>query len=142
VPLLRYFLFVGSALLALLFLADWYWPAANSDDRTQEASLDKQILRIRSAQKWPQKVVIDTSIPTIVPPPALVANVPPPPPPPPSLAAAALNKSVLNAHGEVSSVAQPQTPPRKTAAVRHRIPRPAPPRIDTYPVASAWSPWW
>ena len=143
-PLLRYFLFVGSALLALLFLADWYWPATpttlTGNDRTREASLDKQILRIRSAQKWPQKIVIDTSIPTIVPPSALVASVPPPPPP--LLAAATLNQSPLNARGEVKPAAQPQTTARKTAAVRHRTPRPAPPRIDAYPVASAWSPWW
>jgi hypothetical protein len=127
-----------------LFVADWYWPAAPattaSDDQAQETSLDKQILRIQSAQKWPQKIVFDTSIPTIVPPPVLVANAPLPPPP--LAAAAALNKSALDAHAEVKPAAQPQTPVRKMAAARHRAYRPAPPRIDAYPVASAWSPWW
>jgi hypothetical protein len=137
--LVRYFLYAGSALLALLFLVDWCLPGipVTGDSQLQETSLDKDILRIRSAQKWPQKIVFDTSIPTIVPPPALVASVPPAPPPP-FKAADALNKSVLNAHAE-ARIAQAQTPPRKVA--RHRAYRPAP-QFGAYPVASAWSPWW
>ena len=140
--LVRYFLYAGSALLALLFLVSWYGPTAPttiaSDDQAQEASLDREILRIRSAQKWPQKIDFDTSIPTIVPPPALVASVPPAPPEP-FKAAEAVNKSILNAHAEAKP-AQAPTPPRKVA--RHRTYRPAPPQYGPYPVASAWSPWW
>ena len=141
--LVRYFLYAGSALLALLLLADWYWPAASTTvaSQAQEASLDKEILRIRSAQKWPQKIDFDTSIPTIVPPAALVASVPPAPPPP-FKAAEALNKSVLDAHAAVKSAMQAQKPPRKVAAVRQRTYRPASPQVSPYPVASAWSPWW
>lgn len=139
--LVRYFFYAGSALLALFILADWCWPTATvtGDDQVRETSLDKQILRIQSAQKWPQKIVFDTSVPTIVPPPTIVANIPLSPPPP-SLAAATVNKSVLNAHGEIRPAAQP--PVRKLAAVRHRTAKPAPPRVGAYPVASAWSPWW
>lgn len=139
--LVRYFLYAGCALIALLFLAGWYWPAPPTTvaGQVQETSLDKAVLRIRSAQKWPQKIVFDTDIPTIVPPPALVASVPPAPPPP-LKAAEALNKSVLNAHAEVKPAAQAQTPPRKVA--RHRTYRPAPQQFGPYPVASAWSPWW
>jgi hypothetical protein len=140
--LVRYFLYAGSALLALLFLVDSHWPAAPtiaaSDDQVQETTLDKQILRIQSAQKWPQKIVFDTSIPTIVPPPALVASVPPAPPSP-FKAAEVPNKSVLNARAEAKPV-QAQTPPRKVA--RRRAYKPAPPQVGAYPVASAWSPWW
>jgi hypothetical protein len=138
--LVRYFLYAGSALLALIFLADWYWPAAQPTvaGQVRETSIDKEILRIRSAQKWPPKIVFDTSIPTIVPPQALVASVPPAPPPP-LKAAEALNKPVLNAHAEARPV-QAQTPPRKVA--RHRTYKPAPPQFGPYPVASAWSPWW
>jgi hypothetical protein len=141
--LVRYFLYAGSALLALLLLADWYWPAASTTvaSQAQEASLAKEILRIRSAQKWPQKIDFDTNIPTIVPAPALVASVPPAPPPP-FKAAEVLNKAVLDAHAEVKSAMQAQKPPRKVAAVRHRTYRPAPPQVSPYPVASAWSPWW
>ena len=137
--LVRYFLYAGSALLTLLFLVNWYAPAAptTAADQAQQASLDKEILRIRSAQKWPQKIVFDTSIPTIVPPPSLVASVPPAPPP--FKAADALNKSVLNTHAK-ARIEQAQTPPRKVA--RHRAYRPAPQQFGSYPVASAWSPWW
>jgi len=140
--LVRYFLYAGSALLALLFLVSWYGPTAPttiaSDDQAQEVSLDKEILRIRSAQKWPQKIDFDTSIPTIVPPPAHVASIPPAPPEP-FKAAEAVNKSILNAHAEAKPV---QTPPRRVAAAKHRTYRPAPPQYGPYPVASAWSPWW
>jgi hypothetical protein len=139
--LVRYFLYAGSALLALLLLVDWYSPGVpvvTKDDRAQETALDKEILRIRSAQKWPQKIDFDTNIPTVVPPPALVASVPPAPPSP-LKAAEALNKSALNAHAEAKPV---QTPPRRVAAAKHRTYRPAPPQFGPYPVASAWSPWW
>jgi hypothetical protein len=138
--LVRYFLYAGSALLALLLLVDWYSPGVpvTKGDQAQETALDKEILRIRSAQKWPQKIDFDTSIPTVVPPPALVASVPPAPPSP-LKAAEALNKSALNAHAEAKPV---QTPPRRVAAAKHRTYRPAPPQFGPYPVASAWSPWW
>jgi hypothetical protein len=137
--LVRYFLYAGSALLALLFLWNWYSPAVQPTvaSQVQETSLDKQILRIRSAQKWPQKIVFDTNIPTIVPPPELVAGVPPTPPP--FMAAEASNKTVLNAHAEAKLV---QAPPRKVAAAKRRTYRPASPQFGAYPVASAWSPWW
>ena len=138
--LVRYFLYAGSALLALLFLVNWYAPAApTTANQAQEASLDKEILRIRSAQKWPQKIDFDTSIPTIVPPSALVASIPPPPP---FKAAEELNKPVLNAHAEAKPALKTQTPPRRLAAARHRTYRPAAPSFGPYPVASAWSPWW
>ena len=141
--LVRYFLYAGSVLLALLFLADWYWPAAPATvaGQVEETSLDKEILRIRSAQKWPQKIVFDTNVPTIVPPTTLAADVPPAPPPP-FKAAEELNKPVLNAHAEAKPALKTQTPPRRLAAARHRTPRPAAPPFGPYPVASAWSAWW
>lgn len=142
--LVRYFLYAGGALLALLLFLGWYLPvpSATNDgqvqEQVQETSLDKEILRIRSAQKWPQKIDFDTNIPAIVPPPALAASVPPAPTSP-FKAADASNKSVLNAHAEAKPL-QPQKPPRKVA--RHRTYGPAPQQFGPYPVASAWSPWW
>ncbi len=138
--LVRYFLYAGGALLALLFLVTWYFPAPRTDvaDLVQETSIDKEILRIRSAQKWPEKVVFDTNVPTIVPPPALAASIPPAPPPP-FRAADELNKPLLNAHAEAKPV-QARKPPRRVA--RQRTYRPAPQQFGPYPVASAWSPWW
>ena len=67
-PLVRYFTFAGSLLLALLFLADWYFPKLVAPPAT--AGVDKSIIRLHSAHKWPEATVYDTSLPTIVPPPA------------------------------------------------------------------------
>jgi hypothetical protein len=69
VPLGRYFLFVGSLLLGMLFIADWYLPSASSQIFFREARVDKSIIRIKSAHKWPEPIVFDISLPTIVPPP-------------------------------------------------------------------------
>jgi hypothetical protein len=68
VPLGRYFAFVGSVLLGMLFFADWYLPSASSQTVFREARVDKSIIRIKSAHKWPEPIVIDTNLPTIVPP--------------------------------------------------------------------------
>jgi hypothetical protein len=140
--LVRYFFYAGSALLALLLISNWYWPApavVTTDDQAQQTSMDKAILRIRSAQKWPKRIVFDTNIPTIVPPPTIVAKAPSPPPP--FKTAEALNNSELTAHAEAKPE-EAKAPARKVAAARHRIYRPATPQFGTYPVASAWSPWW
>jgi hypothetical protein len=67
VPLGRYFFFVGSLLLAMLFVAEWYLPDS-PQTFVREAYVDKSIIRIKSAHKWPERVVIDTGLPTIVPP--------------------------------------------------------------------------
>ena len=78
-PLGRYFVFIGSLLLALLFLADRYLPqpAATS----ARAEVDRSIIRLHSRHKWPERIVIDTSLPTIVPPPVKVADKPEQAPP-------------------------------------------------------------
>jgi hypothetical protein len=76
VPLGRYFFFVGSLLVAMLFVAEWFLPDS-PQSFVREAYVDKSIIRIKSAHKWPERVVIDTSLPTIVPPSsAVLANTP------------------------------------------------------------------
>ena len=65
-PLLRYFVFVGGALVALLFLSNAVLPNLPEAVVTNTAK-ELPIIRIHSARKWPQRVVIDTSLPTIVP---------------------------------------------------------------------------
>jgi hypothetical protein len=67
VPLGRYFFFVGSLLLGMLLISDWYFPKASSRSFFREARVYKSIIRIKSAHKWPEPMVIDTSQPTIVP---------------------------------------------------------------------------
>jgi len=69
-PLARYFLFVGGALMALLFAFDFFSPKAVADIGTQAASagtVDKSTLRIRSEQKWPERIVFDTTQLTVAP---------------------------------------------------------------------------
>jgi hypothetical protein len=63
-PLARYFLFVGGVLLALLFISDAYLPKLPVADR---ANTDLPVIRIHSDRKWPERVVYDTSLPTIIP---------------------------------------------------------------------------
>jgi hypothetical protein len=72
-PVARYFLFVGGVLLALLLAIDFYVPkepALTTSAAAAPATVENPTLRIRSDHKWPERVVYDTSLPTIVPPPA------------------------------------------------------------------------
>jgi hypothetical protein len=67
-PLARYFVFVGGALMALLFVFDFFSPKAAADNGVQSSGfVDKSTLRIRSDQKWPERVVFDTTQPTVIP---------------------------------------------------------------------------
>jgi len=68
-PVMRYFLFVGMALLALLLVAGEVFPTAPAESAVQGTSTasDLSVIRIHSDRKWPERVVFDTSIPTIVP---------------------------------------------------------------------------
>ena len=58
-PIIRYFVFVGGLLLALLFAADQYLPAPAEHGGGGEP--DKTIIRIGSARSLPEKIVFDTN---------------------------------------------------------------------------------
>jgi hypothetical protein len=64
VPIGRYFVFVGSFLLAMLFITDRYLPNA-SQPFMSNPKVDKSIIRIKSAHQWPEKIAFDTTSPTI-----------------------------------------------------------------------------
>ncbi len=64
-PLLRYFVFVGGVLLALLLICDAIFPNIPLPS-TLTSGTDRPAIRIWSERKWPERVVIDTSIPTPV----------------------------------------------------------------------------
>jgi hypothetical protein len=74
-PVARYFLFIGGALLALLLAIDALFPQQAVVASRAPSSVDKTVVRIRSDQKLPERVVYDTSLPTIVPPPVVTAQV-------------------------------------------------------------------
>lgn len=79
-PILRYFMFVGGALLALLFAADFVWPTSPVVQAVAGASYDQPLIRIRSDRQLPERVVLDTSQPTIAAPVTKIAAVAPPQP--------------------------------------------------------------
>jgi len=92
-PILRFMTWVGTALLALLFLADWQLPKPLPEPASDTI---RPVIRITSIQQPPERIVIDTSQPTIVPPPTLFTDAAPsepipsePSPTPKSYAAAA-----------------------------------------------------
>ena len=64
-PIFRYFVFVGGALLALLFAADYVLPSQPVAQAVVTASNDQPLIRIRSDRHLPERVVLDTSQPTI-----------------------------------------------------------------------------
>ena len=66
-PVARYFLFVGGVLLALLLAIDAFVPPQVAVASHAAPGIDKTVVRIRSDQKPPERVVYDTSLPTIVP---------------------------------------------------------------------------
>jgi hypothetical protein len=143
VPVARYFVFVGSVLVALLFVANWIWPSsepAPGQDATAQAAADAPIARIHSAQKWPDKIEFDTSKPTIVPPAPVVAQTAPPAV---TVATNTASASPLDARAEVKPNVQPApAQPRKRVARVHRryYPRQATSTwADANPMARSWS---
>jgi hypothetical protein len=72
-PLLRYFVFVGGALLVLLFAVSAYMPAVPAVEASKSTA-DLYIIRIHSDRKWPERIVFDTSRPTTPPPENLAAR--------------------------------------------------------------------
>jgi hypothetical protein len=82
-PVVRYFLFVGGALLALLFMADAYFPKLPAVDDVSTAAggavSDLSVIRIHSDRKWPERVVFDTSHPILTSEPVRMAEAAAPP---------------------------------------------------------------
>lgn len=72
-PVGRYVAWVGTSLLALLFIVGWCLP--NASPEPPRDPIERPVIRIASVQQSPELVVIDTSLPTIVPPPAPVEAV-------------------------------------------------------------------
>ncbi len=69
-PLIKYFGFVGSALILLLIGLGWCLPQQVA--KPTGGSTDRPVIRIVSAERLPERIIIDTSLPTIVSPPSVV----------------------------------------------------------------------
>ncbi|MET3362160.1 MULTISPECIES: hypothetical protein [Bradyrhizobium] len=111
-PIFRYFVFVGGALLALLFAVNFAFPAAPAAQAVVTASNDQPLIRIRSDRHLPERVVLDTSQPTIAAPAVKTAAVVAPQPPVQEAQSAALAE--LSAKARVRETFAQFTPAAKT----------------------------
>lgn len=66
-PLIKYFGFVGSALALLLIASGWCFPQPSE---APGGVTDRPVIRIASAEPLPERVIINTNLPTIVSPPS------------------------------------------------------------------------
>lgn len=115
-PLARYFFWIGSALLALLLIADACFPKSTTVQTNEDAS--PVLIRIHSVQKWPERVVLDTSAPM----PRMIADTSPLQTDP-ALAAAAASDHARNALAQMqTSDAAPSQAAgaKRQEAARHR----------------------
>lgn len=63
-PVLRYFLGVGSVLFALVLISDAYFAKSSN---VETARAERPAIRIYSERKWPDRVVFNTTAPTASP---------------------------------------------------------------------------
>jgi hypothetical protein len=123
-PLMRYFVFVGGALLALLFIANASLPALPVTEAARSNPADLSVIRIHSDRKWPERVVFDTSHPTMIPVPApLIAEAAIEP----AKAATPLKPEVRQAFAQVPANPVRMEPKRKRKSVARNYA--GPPRI-------------
>jgi hypothetical protein len=109
-PIIRYFVFVGGFLLALLFAADRYLPAPV--EAAAVADPDRTIIRIKSARSLPEKIVFDTSQRAEVP---MIAQADPIPEEPPR----EVREATAAVPGAPSGEARKEAPARAAAVLTH-----------------------
>ena len=110
-PVAKYFVFVGSALAALLLIVSWYCPVPPAIFADRPQIIATAAIRIKSERKWPEKIEFDTSQPTIVPPAGEVSSVAGPP--------ASLPPEETTAKASLEALAQ-LSPDTRLSATRHR----------------------
>jgi hypothetical protein len=102
-------------LLALLLVANWFLPQSLAEGTAEETN--RPVIRIASMQQSPERIVIDTSQPTIVPSPTLFGDaVPDEPPQPVAQASTVPLPKVVEVEKKRSTVAKRQA---KEVAARH-----------------------
>jgi hypothetical protein len=133
-PVARYFFFVGGVLLALLLVADWVLPGLPMTNSVGvDMGNDKSALRINSDRKWPERVVFDTSIPTIAAPvqtaPVQTSMTEEAITPRPAAAVVDVSAKVRDAFAQLQPTdlkkpeTKPQPQPKRKIAKRHHGPR-------------------
>jgi len=75
-PVLRYFVYVGAALIAVMFAINAFAPPQPAPMQANAPGFDHATIRITSNRVTEAPIVYDTSQPTIVPPPQVAASKP------------------------------------------------------------------
>ncbi len=140
---LRFLAGAGSVLVALLLAANAWLPQPAATSAPQD--FDHPTIRIAATRKGPERVVIDTSLPTLAPPPApaAVADVAAPP------AATAAREAFAQLPAALSERIPPDAkPPTQEArlsprkpAHRHLAARRAPEPLQPRRFATIFMPW-
>lgn len=147
-PYFRFLAGAGGALVALMFAANAYLPPSEPTVSSSRA-FDPSTIRIKSMRKGPERVVIDTSLPTIVPPAATtaVAAIAPEPKPAPRDAFAQIATEQSASQAAVGAVvkqakAAPHKPARRHVARQYYYaPQPMPPQ-QRQVAGDLFSSWW
>jgi hypothetical protein len=129
-PIVRYITWVGTSLLALLFVANWFVPESLPEPAHE--AIEKPVIRIASIQQPPERIVFDTSQPTIVPPPTLFWNAIPDQPSP-----------LLESYASATSPATVVNPDqKKRKVVKRQAPKVAPyqPALASVPAVASGNP--
>ena len=129
-PIRRYITWVGTSLLALLFLADWLLP--NSLPEPTPDATAKPVIRIASVQQPPERVVIDTTQPTIIPPPTMAVK-----------EDAVASKPPLQSYASVAPIsALADVDQKKRKAGKRQVPKLAPnrPQFASHPAPASRGP--
>jgi hypothetical protein len=69
-PLMKYFGFVGSALVLFLLLMNWLLPETTAEP--VYSRIERPVIRISSIETLPERVVFDTSMPYMASPPSVM----------------------------------------------------------------------
>jgi hypothetical protein len=126
-PLMRYFTVVGGVLLALLLIVNACLPALPVTQASRSAATDLSVIRIHSDTKWPERVVFDTTRPTITPAPAPATVVAEAPQAPRKAAATPSKGAVREAFAQLPANPGRLEPKRKRKSVARNYA--GPPRI-------------
>jgi hypothetical protein len=128
--------FVGSVLLALLFVLNWSLPSP-SVLPIYGAPIDGTTLHIRSEQKWPQRLQFDTAVPAML------------PPSPSVVAAKAIEDPKLAEDPKLNALAEARPPEAQATvkskshvAMRHRHRKSPGLRFAVGPTPPTWPPSW
>lgn len=118
-----------------MYIADWCAPQSLTEEAGDQ--VERPVIRIASLERPPELVVMDTSLPTIVPPPTLAEPVapsePPPvrvlaaaPPPPPAVEIEKKTKKVVKRQAPKVAAIQPPLPLAPAVAPASPAPPAAP----------------